>query len=192
MCRFWWLSSPDGNGSHCGGPGLGYLSCGPPEEDYDLSLCLTPGAGCPNGMCDAGENCINCLEDCGYPVSCGNGTCEPECEENAGNCPQDCQPVCGDGICSTPENCNTCPPDCDAVCPNGVCEDQGTCGENAASCPQDCQPFCGDNICSTPENCNTCPQDCDAVCPKRRVRGPGILWRERWQLSRGLSGAEGL
>ena len=43
---------------------------------------------CGNGICEEGEDYINCPEDCPAPPVCGNGICEEgETEEN---CPEDC------------------------------------------------------------------------------------------------------
>jgi hypothetical protein len=47
--------------------------------------------------------------------ACGDGMCQPENDENAVTCYEDCGD-CGDEICSGPEDVETCPVDCDVVC----------------------------------------------------------------------------
>jgi hypothetical protein len=39
-------------------------------------------------MCETGENCFNCPQDCGVCDFCGDGKCESD--ETCANCPQDC------------------------------------------------------------------------------------------------------
>jgi hypothetical protein len=55
-------------------------------------------AWCGNGLCDTGESCETCPDDCGAcPVSCPNGTCDAG--EDCSNCPEDCGaclPTCGE------------------------------------------------------------------------------------------------
>lgn len=60
----------------------------------------------------------------------------------------DCTDTNGDGI----------PDECDAVCGDGVC----SFGEDEISCPEDCATdvVCGDGICEGYENCVSCPGDC--------------------------------
>ena len=45
-CWFLWLSSATGDGSSCIFDGTN-LTCGPPDNDYDLSFCLTGTGSCP-------------------------------------------------------------------------------------------------------------------------------------------------
>ncbi len=51
-----------------------------------LSGCIEPPV-CGNGVCEIGEDAVNCPQDCSTAV-CGNGICEPP--ETAQSCPQDC------------------------------------------------------------------------------------------------------
>jgi hypothetical protein len=75
-----------------------------------------------------------------------------------GDCPQDCDPACGDGLCSGGEDYQDCPVDC------GFCGD-AVCGfsETESSCPPDCLDGCGDGLCKAQsgEDAATCPKDCD-------------------------------
>ncbi len=77
--------------------------CGPCECDYD-------------GVCEGNENCNNCEDDCGE--CCGNGSCDDgdPCTDDL--CVDDeCQNLlnyrCGDGVCDPQcENCASCPEEC--------------------------------------------------------------------------------
>ncbi len=72
---------------------------------------------CGNGVCDSGETCSTCAQDCGACPFCGDGHCTSG--EDCSNCSQDCGecgPSCGDGQCNGDETCSTCSPDC-GVCP---------------------------------------------------------------------------
>ncbi|GEM_PF-1457831 len=136
---------------------------------YGLGDMGSPGApnpacpvpeGCPNGICEADENCLSCAEDCGQcPMVCGDGLCVAG--EGCQTCPTDCGecPVwCGDLICNNNETCQTCPQDCGYCCGNGLCDYQ----ENCQLCPDDCGLCCGDGTCSQAHNetCANCPDDC--------------------------------
>lgn len=45
-----------------------------------------------------------------FSAECGNGICGTD--ENASNCPADCEAVCGDGFCTHSESNSSCPADC--------------------------------------------------------------------------------
>jgi len=60
---------------------------------------------CGDGTCTGGEDCDNCVADCGS-CWCGDEFCSAG--ENCENCPSDCTCYCGDGLCSAGENCNNC------------------------------------------------------------------------------------
>ena len=81
------------------------------------SLCNVPTCG--NRVCDEGESCVNCEQDCGH--CCGDGICTEEQGENCLSCGTDCGSCsdCGDEICASEfgEDCDTCPTDC------GACDD---------------------------------------------------------------------
>ncbi len=133
---------------------------------------------CGDGVCDEGERCP---DDCSRPVFCGNGICDPFWNEDVDNCPEDCENVCGDGICRNLENEYNCYVDCgpDPLCGDHICENErgeddencwqdcgcwnGTCdadrGENELTCWQDCSE-CGNGVCGPIEDEWTCPEDC--------------------------------
>ncbi|CAF1006803.1 unnamed protein product, partial [Didymodactylos carnosus] len=71
-------------------------------------------ATCGDNVCEIGETCSSCKDDC--------GECPPS--------------VCGDKKCDWDETCSTCESDCGACpfCGDGKCEKD----ETAQSCPQDC------------------------------------------------------
>lgn len=75
--------------------------------------CKTTPAVCGNSMCESGETCSSCANDCGAcPVCDSDGFCEL----GEGLLCIDCQPKqdCdNDGICETGENQDTCSDCCD-------------------------------------------------------------------------------
>ncbi len=124
----------------------------------------TPTATCcGNGICDVGETCSTCPQDCASgiynPARCGNGVCEAGNGENCANCPKDCRGVqtgklrnrycCGDGGGQTPIGCSS------------------KCTSNGYKCvtaPIAGIPYCcGDGVCNDGENCGNCPNDCRRV-----------------------------
>ena len=123
-------------------------------------------AGCGDGLCDANENTINCVADCGS--WCGDGQCNGQ--ESAELCPQDCvisppssgPGVCGNGTCDPNENTVNCTTDCGSLCGDDTCN--GT--ESTITCPQDCgraitpPSNCGDGVCSPGEDAVSCSLDC--------------------------------
>jgi hypothetical protein len=160
----------------CGGE---CIRC-PAGQTVDPNTCEcvggTPGPVCGNGVCESGESCTSCPQDCGdCPPTCPNGVCDAG--ETCQTCPEDCGPCppeCGDGFCDqgAGETCANCPQDCGQCppqCGDGFC-DQGA-GETCANCPQDCGQcpgFCGDGNCDqfAGEDCFNCPADCcPGMCP---------------------------
>jgi hypothetical protein len=158
---------------------------------------------CGDGLCNAGESCGSCSQDCGACPVCGDGWCD--WTETCGTCSQDCGacPACGDGTCNGSETCGSCSQDCGAcVCHDvcvagtpldascGACESQicavdsfccqaawdGLCvSEVATVCGQPCPVACGNGQCEAGETCGSCAQDCGA-CP---VCGDGACeWNE--------------
>jgi len=101
---------------------------------------------CGNKICEEGETCINCPEDC--ICICGNGICEPG--ETYKTCNEDC--CAPEGIqVSPPYNC----------CPGLIAVSDclfGPCPISIRYCIR-----CGDGLCKEHENIKNCPQDC-GVC----------------------------
>ena len=139
----------------------GALLCNATCSGYDKSLCT----GCPacndNGLCEVGEDCNGCPNDCPGGTSsgavCGNGVCEAGNGENCSNCAADCNGVqngkpsnrycCGDGGGSNPVGCG------DSRCTAG--------GNSCTSTPVSGGSFCcGDDVCDSGESCATCGVDC--------------------------------
>ncbi|UCE61019.1 MAG: FG-GAP repeat protein [Phycisphaerales bacterium] len=134
-----------------------------------------------DGVCEAGENCYNCPNDCfngGARPVCGDGICQPSVGEDCLSCPFDCngnqagppkdQFCCGDGDGNNPvgceaQLCTTDPWSCAEpvypyCCGDGMCEGD----ENSSNCFIDCgpAPYCGDGACNGDENQCSCPGDC--------------------------------
>jgi uncharacterized protein YkwD len=97
------------------------------RSSFTLDLAFEEAAGpvCGNGLCQMGEDCSSCMEDCGecpeVPPGCGDGECSGEgetcgtCADDCGPCP-DPEPACGDTVCDAGENCSICFEDC-GECP---------------------------------------------------------------------------
>ena len=139
------------------------------------SDCNAPPAAAdyPNGIdddCDGVTDDITC--------TCGDGVCDPGCDETLDACPCDCA-VDGDGVCSPcGESPATTPFDCcrgpggASGCGDGYCLGNG-CGENPDSCPTDCATPCGDGVCQPGENPFNCAEDClHKVCGNGICEGP--------------------
>jgi uncharacterized protein YkwD len=120
-------------------------------------------AQCGDAVCNPGENCENCQQDCGpCSESCGDGSCSAD--ETCTNCPSDCgpcQPVCGDATCEASESCESCAADCGPCvsCGDGSCNGGETCASCAADCGP-CGPECGDGTCDPGETQENCASDC--------------------------------
>ena len=143
------------------------------DEEWDGSTCDSGDVDpvCGDNVCDAGETCAGCPEDCS--PCCGDGLCGAG--EDCSICEDDCGPCvvpCGDGICDAGagEDCSSCEDDCGPCvdpCGDGIC-DAGA-GEDCASCEDDCGPCgvpCGDGSCDAGagETCKNCPADCGGCC----------------------------
>jgi hypothetical protein len=156
----------DLGGETCSGLGCsggGTLTCNASCDGYDTSACLDCPACDNDGICELGEDCNTCPNDCvGGTTSgavCGNGVCEAGNGENCSTCPTDCNGVqggkpsnrycCGDGGGSNPVPCS------DARCTTGGV----TCTDVPANPGSFC---CGDLTCSTGESCNNCGLDCSS------------------------------
>lgn len=165
---------------------------GPREPDVDALGWVFMGACCPassesrcgDGVCDPGETCATCDEDCGgCPPRCGDGVCDAleDCATCAEDCValcNECAPRCGDGHCDRSESCASCAEDCgrcDGACGDGICD----AGERCDVCPSDCgacPSACGDGRCDADESCERCAEDCgscagcgDGLCEPRNA-----------------------
>ncbi|MCB1055290.1 MAG: M36 family metallopeptidase, partial [Acidobacteria bacterium] len=154
----------DLGGATCGSQsctGGGTLACNLTCDGFDTSGC----SGCPicdnDGLCEIGEDCGNCPNDCisgsNSGAVCGNGVCEAGDGENCSNCAADCNGVqggkpsnrycCGDGGGSNPVPCS------DSRCTTG--------GASCTDVPTLPGSFCcGDLTCEGAENCSNCGLDC--------------------------------
>lgn len=138
---------------------------------------------CGNEICEDGETCTDCVEDCGACTgTCGDGLCNVAIGETCTTCTADCG-ACGTASCQSnyyayygvccPNGvgvlCNTLPT-CAKSCNGAVCGDAKCEKENCSSCPADCGACfgCGDKVCmkNSGETCSNCQTDCGkcAVC----------------------------
>ncbi|HII14709.1 MAG TPA: hypothetical protein HA362_00180 [Nanoarchaeota archaeon] len=130
-----------------------YDSCGTPlrvAEYCGWNQVCSEGAcvlSCGNGVCDSGETCSGCSQDCG----CGQ---YQRCM--LGNC----ETYCGNGQCDGSENCGTCWSDC-------RCSDYERCSYNR------CETFCGNGRCDSNENCMSCNGDCRCSSAEECAPGTG-------------------
>jgi len=136
----------------------GALACAG-DCTFDAAGCT----GCPvcdnDSVCEAGEDCNSCPNDCGAGAgaSCGNGVCEAADGEDCLSCPTDCRGkqngkpanryCCGDGAGENPLSCS------DPTCTSGEWQCADT--PAVASC-------CGDQVCAGAENSCACGVDCGA------------------------------
>ncbi len=116
------------------------------EEDTDSCAPLCNG----DGVCDLGENCLNCGSDCiagtAFLATCGNGMCEIGGGENCHSCPADCNS--SGGTC-----CGLHVTDCS----NSVCRRGKSCTRGSSHVVQYC---CGDAYCGGDEDPDSCEVDC--------------------------------
>ena len=154
---------------------------GTPSCNTECSIDMSP---CYNNLCETGENCDSCPQDCIEGTSsgavCGNNICEAGNGEDCVSCPADCNGIqvgkpsgrfccgdgdgnspvnCSDGRCGGPEACTDITvPAVDYCCGDGSCSDP----EDGYSCELDCgpPPFCGDFICNGEETICSCSNDC--------------------------------
>jgi Zn-dependent metalloprotease len=171
-CGYQVSSAVCGNGvkegsEECDGADLGGALC----SDVGCSLgapsctaqCVLDFSGCSDcaqcnfdGVCDSGEDCNGCPQDCisgSSGAACGNGICEAGDGEDCLSCPQDCNGqqsgnpnnryCCGDGDGQNPVSCS------DSRC--GSCTDIPTTPVNYC---------CGDFVCEGAETGSNCAVDC--------------------------------
>jgi hypothetical protein len=164
----------------------GTAQCTLPGETCDEVNDTCVASVCDNdGICESGEDCNNCANDCISGTSagavCGNGICEAGDGEDCVTCAADCNGVqngrpsnrfcCGAGGGQNPlpcsdATCSTAGWSCtDVPVPSGsyCCGDE-ICGgdEDGFSCEIDCgsPPFCGDGTCAAGEDPCSCAVDC--------------------------------
>jgi hypothetical protein len=150
-----------------------------------------------NGVCEQGEDCNTCSNDCisggGGTSGCGNGICEPDIGEGCLSCAIDCAGrqvgkfpkrfCCGDGDGTNPVGCGD--PRCTKgefdcgpfllsyCCGDGACEG----AEDSNNCELDCgppqEPFCGNGVCESGEDSASCPADCSSCIPTKECNCNG-------------------
>eukprot|EP00545_Synedropsis_sp_CCMP1620_P006689 CAMPEP_0119029482 /NCGR_PEP_ID=MMETSP1176-20130426/40541_1 /TAXON_ID=265551 /ORGANISM="Synedropsis recta cf, Strain CCMP1620" /LENGTH=760 /DNA_ID=CAMNT_0006985829 /DNA_START=47 /DNA_END=2329 /DNA_ORIENTATION=- len=146
-----------------------------------------PNPDCDNdGICEEGEDCNNCPNDCGQRTNgqkycCVGGACDDDrCNSVKDGhewiCAADTTPPvgsCGDGKCQEGEDCNNCSDDCRSqknnsgagrfCCVGGACDDSRCNAYNwECEAPSTSQSSCNMNsICEEGEDCNSCPNDCN-------------------------------
>ncbi|MCZ6652700.1 MAG: choice-of-anchor B family protein [Planctomycetota bacterium] len=152
-------------GEDCDGDDLGGTSCtdlgcegGTLACDtscrFDLSACT----GCPqcdfDSLCETGERCDSCPNDCISGTTtvgtvCGNGICEAGDGEDCVSCPDDCN-----GTQTGNPNQRYC-------CGDGDCSDS-RCGSDCTDEPVGSEDYCcGDSNCNGLETAANCALDCD-------------------------------
>ncbi len=130
-----------------------------------------------NGICEAGEDCGNCANDCisgtTAGASCGNGVCEAGDGENATLCPADCNGI----VSGKPANRFSCGFG-DSSNNNSVGCSDPRCTTGGYACTEEpVEPVsycCGDATCSGPEDSSSCSLDCGEP-PPEPVCGNGII-----------------
>jgi len=115
------------------------ITCSDGELCID-GVCVVP-AGCGNGVCELGEDCYSCPDDCisgqgeGTCDTCFKGVCDGKCNpsKDGPGC-ADCASsfCCGDGICEGGEYDGNCGIDCTAAIPP-----PSSCGAWNAKCSTD-------------------------------------------------------
>ncbi|MHC4429317.1 MAG: multicopper oxidase domain-containing protein, partial [Planctomycetota bacterium] len=130
-----------------------------------------------NGVCDPGEDCVNCLADCAQVSGalCGNGLCEAGDGENCVTCAGDCagkqQGAVGNQFCCGFDDGQVTNP---IACGDDVNDDRCIdAGDNlfcrVAARVSAC---CGDKLCEGQETGTSCAVDCDPVPCGDRVLEP--------------------
>jgi hypothetical protein len=183
--------APDGSGFTI--EGFAYLSSAggstPPVCDND-------------GLCEAGEDCLNCPGDCAQVsgAECGNGVCEAGNGEDCLSCPADCrgkqngtptkQYCCGDGDGTGPVGCDD--PRCNSdefacisvpavasCCGDGACnglEDSCGCAIDCGA-PADSEIDCSDGFdddCDGYTDCDDFDCDADVTCAAPECDNDGV------------------
>lgn len=132
------------------------------HEDHEMMRqfqAINNPANCNNnGVCNAGEDCRGCPNDCRQVSGafCGNGLCEPGDGEDCLSCGADCNGkqkgsalfCCGDGAGTNPVGC------ADSRCSSGSFYCRTT--PRVPAC-------CGDKLCEGLETTSSCGVDCAAA-----------------------------
>lgn len=151
---------PDGCGGSCG-------SCGNGQACNTIGKCVQSNV-CKNGIKEAGENCLTCIEDapCKTGETCEKGVCKPRCGNGHIDSGETCNTCKADVCTNSTQTCfqnKCCTPNCSGkTCgPNGCGGSCGTC-QAGTSCnlnTNQCAPPCGNGRLDSGENCKTCPAD---------------------------------
>ena len=141
---------------------------------------VEPGEECDgNGLGVGGENAL-CDADC-TAVGCGDGVCNISALENGANCPQDCNPVCGNDVIEGGEACDN------LLLGANTCETEGF-DSGALACAGDCSfdtsgcsYICGNNSAGGTEVCDlndlrnaNCTIRATPIRPGRRATLPAM------------------
>lgn len=150
---------------------------------------------CGNGICEASENCRNCVKDCSCKTdevcknkrcvkkesraSCGNGKCDAG--ENENNCCDDCPCTSNEMKCNSETHKCEASSAAEVICGNGVCDES----ENCFDCLKDCKceigeycslqskkcvkRVCGNGECETGEYVSNCCDDCGCSTPNCEI-----------------------
>jgi hypothetical protein len=130
------------------------------DADCAADPACQTGACDNDGVCESGEDCLTCPNDCVSGSSgpaCGNGVCEAGNGEDCVSCPADCNGkqngppsgrfCCGDGDGQSPVSCS------DSRCTAG--------GLQCTNVPQPTVNYCcGDLVCEGAETGFNCSLDC--------------------------------
>ena len=148
----------------CGGcPGGGPEDCSNTLDDdcdgdidcADTDCAADPfcAAGCNNGLCEVGESCQTCVQDCPTEF-CGNGICEPG--EDCTGC-SDCRGRQN----GKPDNRYCCGAGGTGGGENPVDSADSRCTSGGVDCTESfCAPTCGDGNCDPGEDQCGCAADC--------------------------------
>ena len=176
--------SEECDGTELGGATCGDVDCatGTPTCTTSCTLDYSACTDCAcnnNGVCEPGEDCASCSNDCisGSGASCGNGLCEAADGEDCVTCAVDCNGkqngrpsgrfCCGNGgsnpVGCSDSRCTSQGFQCTTTGTSPSCCGDATCEgiEDGFNCEVDCgpPPFCGDAVCDPGEDSCSCALD---------------------------------